>query len=157
MLDEKTKKFLDKVAEEWVIDRKRLEVHCPEIKENEVEWIEAIKTIVVEANIWYRFIKKNEITSKTKYSGKDKSNYNKGSGKSIPITVDTKLTFGKYSGKDNDPNNPARSLNEIAKFDMDYIEWLSKNAKNSQLRKLANEMIAKSKSRNDKGGNEWEF
>jgi len=155
-MDNKTEKLLDRVAEEWVIARKKLNDRDPKIKENEVEWIEALKTIVTEANIWYRLIKKNEIMDEVKYSGKGKPYYKKGSGKSIPITADTKLNFGKYGGKDG---NPAKSLNEIVSSDdMSYIGWLSKGgAKNPQLLKLAGEIFAKSDNQNSKGDNEWEF
>ena len=76
-MDKRTETLLDKVAEEWVIARKKLEDRDPKIKENDVEMIEAIKTIVVEANIWHRFIRENESggkshTSRGKGSGSDK-------------------------------------------------------------------------------------
>lgn len=59
-MDKKTETLLDRVAEEWAIARKKLGDHCPEIKENDVEMIQAIKTVVTEANVWYRFIRKKE-------------------------------------------------------------------------------------------------
>jgi len=160
MLDEKTIKLLDRVAEEWVIARKKLNDHDSKIKENDVEWIEAIKTIVVEANLWVRFIKKNEIKDSVKYTpsgGKPRKYTSKGGN--VKITTDTKLNFGKYGGKDNDPDNPARSLNEIVELDdMSYIGWLSKGgAKNKQLRELAIEIFAKSENQNNNGGSEWGF
>lgn len=49
--------------------------------------------------------------------------------------VNIKLMFGKYKGK---------TLGEIAKVDMGYVEWLAKNARDEMLQKAA-EMIVNSK------------
>jgi len=89
-MDKKTETILDKVAEEWVVGRKKLEERCPEIKENDVEWIQAIKTIVIETNTWIRFLRDEEKEKrKLEYTGsKGKSgNYTSKSGKPTPKMI----------------------------------------------------------------------